>query len=211
MQKNSLQNFYWIGGCPSSGKTTLAGEISKHSGITVYHTDDHIMEYAPRFIPKQPKFHEVVHMNFVESIITMPDDLWFDMFIEGLREFCSIILTDVKKLFVEKIIIIEGGYLLPEFISEIGCENQAVFINGSYDYLREYLPKQKWVLDMVPKIETNERRTLFIDRLVFKYNSFREYVIKSAEKFNVKTVTTMESNSLENNTKIVLRYFSLLT
>ena len=35
MQPRNLENFYWIGGCPSGGKTTLAGEISKAANITI--------------------------------------------------------------------------------------------------------------------------------------------------------------------------------
>lgn len=206
MKNHNLENFYWIGGCPSSGKTTLAAEISKQSGIGVYHTDDHIMKYAPRFIPKQPKFHESVHMNFVESMVTMPNNEWFDMFIAGMREFCSIILSDVKELFIAEKMIVEGGYLLPEFVSDIGCKNRAVFINGSYEYLREYLPKQKWVVEMVTNIESYERKALFIERFVYKYNLFREYVIKSAEKLGMKTVFTNAPNSLEDNVKITMQH-----
>ena len=158
---------------------------------------------------KQPDFHREINVNFVESIITTPDRPWFNIFISGLRETCSLILDDVTKSFADTKVIIEGGVLLPEFMTEIGVGEQTIFVNGTYDYLHEYLPKQKWVIDMLSNLDSDDRRTLFANRLVNKYNLFREYVIKSTEKFNIKTVTTIEPNSLENNTKIVLQYFSL--
>ena len=207
MQTRNLENFYWIGGCPSGGKTTLANKISRAANITIYHTDEHSLEYGLRINDKVPAFHREININFVESIITMPDEQWFSIFIAGLKGLCSIILDDVTKLFGDNNAIIEGGELLPEFISETGIENRAVCVNPTYEHLHEYLPKQKWVINILSGIDGDENKLLFIKRLVFKYNLFREYVIESAEKFNIKTVTT--PNSLDDNVKVALQHFSL--
>ena len=209
MQPRNLENFYWIGGCPSGGKTTLAGEISKAANITIYHTDEHSLEYGLRINAKVPAFHREINMNFVESIITMPDEQWCSIFIAGLRGLCSIILDDVTKLFVDNSAIIEGGVLLPEFISEMGIENRAVCVNPTYEHLHEYLPKQKWVINILSGIDNDEYKSLFINRLVFKYNLFREYIIESAEKFNIKTIFTAAPSSLDNNVKVALQHFYL--
>ena len=148
-------------------------------------------------------------MNFVESTITIPDEPWFNIFITGLRELCSIALDDIEKLFAGKNAIIEGGILLPEFISKIGTASQTIFINPTYEYLHEYLPKQKWVINILSGISGDEYKSLFIKKLIFKYNLFREYIIESAEKFNIKTIFTTAPNSLDNNVKTALHYFSL--
>ena len=91
----------------------------------------------------------------------------------------------------------------------MGFENQAIFINPTYEYLHEYLPKQKWVINILSGINDDEYKSLFIKRLVFKYNMFREYIIESAERFNIKTVFTAAPNSLDANVKIALQHFSL--
>ncbi|MCL1858852.1 MAG: hypothetical protein FWF92_06425 [Oscillospiraceae bacterium] len=211
MQHLNLENLYWIGGCPSGGKTTLAGEISRISNIPIYHTDEHSLDYGLRINAKVPDFHREINMNFVESTVAIPDEPWFNIFITGLRELCSIALDDITKLFVGSNAIIEGGILLPEFISKMGIENQAIFINPTYEYLHECLPKQKWVINILSGISDAEYKSLFIKRLLFKYNLFREYVIESAEKFNIKTIFTATPNSLDNNVKIALQHLSLYT
>lgn len=210
MQNYNLKNLYWIGGCPSGGKTTLAGKISEIYDIPIYHTDSHSLEYGLRINAIEPDFHREINMNFVESIITMPDEPWFNIFIAGLRALCSIIADDVTRLFGDDIAIIEGGELLPEFMSEIGIATQSICVNPTYEHLHEYLPKQKWVIGILSNISDDEYKSLFINRLIFKYNLFREYVIGSAVKFNIKTVTTTP-NSLDNNIKIASQHFSLRT
>ena len=144
-----MQNFYWIGGCPSGGKTTIAREISKANDITIYHTDEHSLDYGLPINDKFPDFHREINMNFVESTISMPVEQWRYIFISGLRELCSIALDDITKTLGDNTAIIEGGILLPEFISKMGVEKQAIFVNPTYEYLHEYLPKQKWVCNIL--------------------------------------------------------------
>ena len=201
-----MKNHYWIGGCPSGGKTTLAGKISEIYDIPVYHTDEHSLDYGLRVNAKAPDFHREVNMNFVDSIITMPDEQWFNMFVEGLRALCSIILDDVTKLFADSNVIIEGGVLLPEFMFAIGTADQAICVNPTYEHLHEYLPKQKWVIDTLSYLSDDEHKSLFLKRLVHKYNLFNEYVIGTAEEFSIKTVTTTQ-NSFDNNIKTVSQHF----
>ena len=210
MRTCNVGNFYWIGGCPSGGKTTLAEKISEIYDIPIYHTDDHSLEYGLRINAKAPDFHREINMNFVESIVTMPDEPWFNIFIEGLRALCSIVLDDVTKLFAYDDVIIEGGELLPEFMFETGISNQAICVNPTYEHLHEYLPKQKWVIGILSNLSNDEYKSIFLNRLVFKYNLFREHVIETAEKFNIKTVVTTP-NSFENNVKIASQHFSLPT
>ena len=202
------QNFYWIGGCPSGGKTTLANALSKANHMAVYHTDEHSWDHGLRINAKAPDFHREINVNFVESVIAMPNEQWFDIFISGLRELCFIVLDDAKKLFAQKAATIEGGVLLPEFIAEIGAEKQAIFINPTYDFLREYLPRQKWVINILSGLGDDKHKALFIERLLFKYNLFREYIIESAEKCNIKTLATAAQSSMDYNKKIASQYFS---
>ena len=176
--------------------------------MKVYHTDEHSFEHGLRINAKVPAFHREINVNFVEAIITMPNEPWFDIFISGLRELCLINLDDAKKRFAQKPAIIEGGVLLPEFISQIGAEKQAIFINPTYDFLCEYLPRQKWVLNILSGLRDDEYKTLFTNRLLFKYNLFREYVIESAEKCNMKTIATAAHNSIDHNLKIASQYFA---
>jgi len=203
-----MQSFFWIGGCPSGGKTTLANALAKTNHMKVYHTDEHSLEYGLRINAKVLDFHKEINVNFIESIVTMPDEQWFDIFIRGLRELCNIVLDDAKKVFAENSAIIEGGVLLPEFISMIGAERQAVFINPTYDFLCEYLPRQKWVLNILSGLRDDKYKSLFTNRLLFKYNLFREYIIESAEKCNIKTATTADQNSMDHNLKIASQYFA---
>lgn len=207
MGKNHLNHLYWIGGCPSGGKTTLANKISIPNDITVYHTDNHSLEYGLRINAVVPDFHHYINVNFVESVINMPDEQWFDIFITGLKSLCSIVLDDVTKLFADSTAIIEGGVLLPEFMSEIGAVHQSIIINPSYEHLHEYLPKQKWVINILANINDDENKSIFENRLLFKYNMFREYVLETAKKYNIKTIITTP-NSLDNNVKIASQYFS---
>jgi hypothetical protein len=167
------------------------------------------LEYGLRINSKVPDFNRAINENFIESTITMPNEQWFDIFISGLRELCLIVLDDAKKIFAENAAIIEGGVLLPEFISKIGAEKQAIFINPTYAYLCEYLPKQKWVIHILSGLSDDKYKSLFIKRLLFKYNLFREYIIESAEKFDIKIVTTTAQNSMGFHKKIASQYFSL--
>jgi len=206
MENHDIFNFYWLGGCPSGGKTTIAGELSKATNIPVYHTDEHSLEYGLRINERRPDFHQNVNMDFVNSIVTMSDKPWFDMFIAGLRVTCSIILDDVTKLYSEESVIIEGGVLLPEFIAEIGAERRAVLVNPTYEYLRGYLPKQQWMAYTLSNISDDGYRALFVERLLLKYNLFREYVIETAGKYKIKAVTTAVPESLDNNVRIISQY-----
>ena len=202
-----MKNFCWIGGCPSGGKTTLSVEISKATNISVYHIDDHLLEYGARLNAMAPEFHQNVNLNFVDSIVKMPDEPWFSMFISGLKAQCTIILDDVTELFGNDKTIIEGGVLLPEVIAEIGAEDRAVFVNPTYEYLREYLPKQGWVRYILSCLD-DENGALFIKRLLYKYNLFREYIIDGAVKYKIKMLTTAASDSLDNNVKMAVQYFA---
>jgi len=204
-----MEKYYWIGGCPSGGKSTIAQKISEAAKIELYHTDDLASKYDLILNPQEhPNIYKMNHTNFDEFIM-LPDDVWLNTFIAGMKEISPVILSDIKMQFAGKSVIIEGGELLPEFMYDYGIIRHAILVNPTYEYLCDYLPRQVWVRRVLSFLNSDEYKSLFLRNLIRKYNLYREYLIDSAKKYDVKTIVTSAQNSLIDNLTIVTKHFSL--
>lgn len=205
----NLSHVYWIGGCPSGGKTTVARALLEKKEFLYYNIDEHANNFFERAIVEKHKNFLTIMQTGFDELLMLPDDIWLKTTILSMKECFQMIIADLYKIPNNRPIIIEGADLLPMLLAEACEQNRVVFINPSYDYLCEYLPKQTWVKNILSQLHDDNYKLLFIKNLIHKYNIFRLYLLEGAEKLNLKVVITNNSESIEENIGIILNHFCL--
>lgn len=152
--------FYLIGGAPRSGKTTLAKELSKKTGLPWISTDtleSVVMEYVP-----DEKFDEMFPKNQMRRITHNSNEEMYSEY--SAEEICSaylrqgISIYSAIKSFIESEnndshgYIIEGHHIHPSLIKELASEYdiKAIFLGreDEKDFLAstiEHASDKDWV------------------------------------------------------------------
>ncbi len=119
--RRSARNIRWIGGGSASGKSTVAALLADRHGLTVYSSDDTMLDHARRIdAASAPHLHRFLSQTMDERWLGQtPDEMvatfhWFrgeafDCIVDDLAEACA---SGVS-------VIAEGFRLLPRLVAQL--------------------------------------------------------------------------------------------
>jgi hypothetical protein len=74
-----LQNVYWIGGGSGAGKSTIVRRLAATYGLSVYATDDVMLDHARRSAPEDaPELSRFMDMSMDERWVNRSPQTMFD-------------------------------------------------------------------------------------------------------------------------------------
>jgi len=196
----NLNQACWLGGPARSGKSTIAKDIAKKSGIISYHVDDYFGNVMMKNIiinrEKNPNLY--IMQNEDENFVTQLQlKEYIDIVFGVHRELFDFVKNDIINLSTSDKVIIEGLSLLPDILNENGISN-ACYLLSSHDFFEE--KTIFW-----DKVKTQDEK----DNISSMMEAMRNHIEEKANFYGFKIIPVNNEHTLEINTKLVSEHFSL--
>ena len=214
-----FEDFYWLCGSSRAGKSTTAELLENKYGFYVYHFDDEVFgrlwhkEIDPEEFPtisslmnKELDWEEFFSRPLTE-LIEEANSAW--------EETWSLILDDIKKIKTNKQVLIEGGGMYPEWVSQVAAKDRVYYYIPTKEFQRELFVKgMKLEPGEEPKHEGQffhayEDTDFIVNQRIDYHDAQAQHMKQSAQKLGVKFSMVDSYDDLTNNRNELLRYFGL--
>lgn len=118
----NFSDFYWIGGSPCSGKSTVSEILATTYHLQLYRCDDHLQRFlnlgSEQNIPVMKKIKNMtedqIWLRNVDEQVSDTIDFW--------KESLKYILDDLTKIEANSVVI-EGAAILPDLVTKLNIRN----------------------------------------------------------------------------------------
>ena len=133
---NALRHVIWLGGAPDAGKTTLAHELARARGLTLYIQDRHEPEHFARATTKQhPEISAFWAMSLDERWVSRAPEEMAAQVVRSSAERFSLLVEDVLALPCDVPMLVEGPWLFPELVAPaLSDTHQALWLVPTLDF-----------------------------------------------------------------------------
>ena len=130
MLRKQLQHLYWIGGGSGAGKSTIARRLAATYGLSVYATDDVMLDHARRSASEDaPELARFMEMDVDERWVNRSPDTMLDTFHWYRGEGFALIVEDLLRWPADAGVVAEGFRLLPHLVEPLlGDRSHAVWL-----------------------------------------------------------------------------------
>lgn len=214
MQANDSQ-FFWLGGSPCSGKSSIAQILAERYDLAVYNCDgrfDHHQSQAT--LTNQPALHRLGTMTW--------DDIWMRPVAEQVQsvikmyhEEFPMILADLRALPPDRPILVEGAALLPELVAQQPHERitaasaplcAGVYIIPTPEFQQKRYTHREWIHGILAQC-TNPQQA-FVNWMA-RDVQFGGWVAETAETHNFLVLHVDGSQTIPKSAANVATHFQL--
>ena len=205
--KNIINNSYFIGGSPCSGKSTISEMLSIKYDLEYLKIDDYEQEHIEKASPEQhPIMYKWSQMSWDEMWMRSVEKQVEEEF-EFYRERFPMILNELKKYQSNSKVIMESAALLPELLRELNLEkHRVIYLIPSKEFQIKYYSKRGFK-DGILK-ECSQPEEAFKNWMERDY-LFGRKVRKKAMDIGYKVIDVDGENSIEENLNLVKDHFRL--
>ncbi len=115
-----INNIYWLGGSPCSGKTSVAEVIATRRGFSLFRCDDSLFEHMAAADPlRQPAMARAWHLSWDGRFMRPVEEQVADVFAIYGEEF-ELLLEQLAAFPEERPLLAEGNAWLPELLRALG-------------------------------------------------------------------------------------------
>ncbi|HMA59432.1 MAG TPA: hypothetical protein VKN64_03995 [Halanaerobiales bacterium] len=204
---NIINNTYFIGGSPCSGKSTTAEILSNKYDLKYYKIDDYEFAHLERAEKeKHPTMSKYKQMNWDEIWMRDPK-LQANEEFQFYRERFEFVLDGLKKYNENDKIITEGAALLPELLNELNIDkNRISYMIPEKEFQIKHYTKRTFK-DHILK-ECSQPKKAF-ENWMERDHIFAQKVKGQAKKFGYDLLEIDGSNTIESNLNIIENHFNL--
>ena len=204
---NIINNTYFIGGSPCSGKSTTAEILSNKYDLKYYKIDDYEFAHLERAEKeKHPTMFKYKQMNWDEIWMRDPK-LQANEEFQFYRERFEFVLDGLKKYNENDKIITEGAALLPELLNELNIDkNRISYMIPEKEFQIKHYTKRTFK-DHILK-ECSQPKKAF-ENWMERDHIFAQKVKGQAKKFGYDLLEIDGSNTIESNLNIIENHFNL--
>lgn len=145
-----IDDIYWIGGSPCSGKSTVAARLAADHGLGSYCVDDHEQAHTKRAHPeRQPTMYRLGTMAW-DAIWSRPVECQVEEELAYYRERFAMVMDDLTAWDGTRPLVAEGAGLLPALLKELGIGGRrAYYLVPGRDFQLEHYARRPWVADIL--------------------------------------------------------------
>jgi hypothetical protein len=143
---SDLHRFYWIGGSPCAGKSSVAAALAARHGLRHVECDKGSDQRVARMVGNGlPAFDELTALSTCERLARAPE--WqAERELEFYREQFDFLLAELVALPADRPIIVEGADLLPDLLRGVGVDlGQAVWLVPTAEFQIRHYAARAWV------------------------------------------------------------------
>ncbi len=152
----NLEDVYFVGGSPCSGKSTIVEMISNKNDFYYFKVDD--------FLEKYIKLAALDHKPICTKVSNMTsDEIWMrNPLIQSEEEFeiynemFEFIISDIKSIKTKKTVIAEGAAFTPEFAKKYALKKYIAII-PTKDFQLFHYQKRPWINEILKDCQDKEK------------------------------------------------------
>lgn len=207
-QNYQLENIYYIGGSPCSGKSTVAEMLTKKYGFHYFKVDDYLDDYLKKGqFEGKPVCTKYANMTSEEIWMREPDIQNIEE-LQFYREIFEFVLDDLSKINHSKSIITEGAVYLPELMQVLGVDKtHYINITPTFEFQYSNYKKRPWVPHILRNCSNKEKA---FDNWMKRDALFAEYVRNQSLELDYKTLTIDGTVSIKKTFQVVCQIFALI-
>lgn len=220
MKYTAFEDFYWLCGSSRAGKTTTSNYLEEQFGFFVYHIDDEVFgrlwnkdldsnRYPTicKLINNENNW-EAYYSRPIEDVIEETHTVW--------KENWPLVLNDIKKIKTTKPVLIEGGGLYPEWVSQVAKQNRIHYYIPSKSFQRELFVEG---MQLNPGEEPEHEGQFFhaykdtdfiVDQRIEHHDSQARHMKEQAIKLGVKYNMVESHDDFKRNLQETLTLFNLV-
>ncbi|MBF8436366.1 hypothetical protein I0Q91_04675 [Halanaerobiaceae bacterium Z-7014] len=202
-----LDNSYFIGGSPCSGKSTISEILSTKYDLEYLKIDDYEQEHIENASPEQhPIMYKWSQMSWDEIWMRSVEKQVEEEF-EFYRERFSMILNELKKYQSNSKVILESAALLPELLKELDLEkHRVIFLIPSKEFQIKYYSKRGFKDGILKECRQPE---VAFNNWMERDHLFGKKVRKQAMDIGYKVIDVNGDRSIKENSRLVEAHFRL--
>jgi hypothetical protein len=204
---SDLRRWYWIGGSPCAGKSSLAAMLATRHGLLHVEcdvgTDQRLARMAGYHLAA---YTELSGLGVCERLARPPE--WqAERELAFYREQFDFLLAEWARLPADRPAVVEGADLLPDLLQQIGVPmNRAVWMVPTAQFQLRHYAMREWVpayLEGCADPEQAFRNWMQRDVL------FAQHIRELADEMGGRVIVVDSRESLEEAAGIVERHFGL--
>jgi len=202
-----LDNSYFIGGSPCSGKSTISEILSTKYDLEYLKIDNYEQEHIEKASPEQhPIMYKWSQMSWDEIWMRSVEKQVEEEF-EFYRERFSMILNELKKYQSNSKVILESAALLPELLKELDLEkHRVIFLIPSKEFQIKYYSKRGFKDGILKECRQPE---VAFNNWMERDHLFGKKVRKQAMDIGYKVIDVNGDRSIKENSRLVEAHFRL--
>ena len=204
--EEKLENVFWLGGSPCSGKSSMSELIARRFGLDVYHVDKAFEVHSQRFDPiRHPTLTKWLASSWNQRWMQPLDTLVQDV-IACYQEHFALILEDVCSL-PKRPLLVEGTALLPKAVAEVlSRQSRAIWVIPTAAFQRMHYPRRDWALNIVAQCSNpKEAFNNWMERDI----RFAEWIAKEASALHLPLLKVDGNRTVKENAELVAIHFDL--
>lgn len=208
------ENFYWIGGSPCAGKTTIAGILGQEHHISVYHLDRHIEDYFQRADPQQhPHLTRYARLG-LKRFLQRPAAAQLHEIIGMSAEQFPLVLGDAHRLAQtwKRPVLIEGANLRPQDVATAVDDVRRVFwLVPTESFLLEVYPRRgQWVGDVLRQYFAQDERVAVFENWMLRDTLHAQWTAREAAAHGFRVLWVDGATTLLDNADLVAQHFGFV-
>lgn len=174
-----MNNIYFLGGSPGSGKTTFTDILRKNLGVAVYHTDDIFLGSAVTQ-NKQPYMFELRELSDPLDIWNRSPQDCLNFWLKYYAEAFGILVEDLRqRQDASQALIAEGVCILPSFLERFHDRPNACFLVSCHAFLEEAISKK---LKQIPAFSEGMKENNKYRNMLYVFSSISEIVMEGCKR-----------------------------
>jgi uridine kinase len=200
-----LNNIYWIGGSPCSGKSSIAEKLAREFSLLYYKCDDHMMSHINRGAQNDiliMKKYSVMSKdeNWLRDIDSQVTDV-----LEFYRNSFDFILEDLAQTPLDKVVLVEGSAILPELIKKHSIDpKKYICLVPTPEFQLTKYPEREWVKDYLVDCSNP---SLAFSNWMKRDMMFAGRILKSAKELDLFVLNVDGSKTIDENFEITRKHF----
>lgn len=202
-----LRRWYWIGGSPCAGKSSLAAKLANRHGLLHVECDVGAEQRLARMAGHQLAAYEELTALGVCERLARPPQWQAERELGFYREQFDFLLGELAALPADRPALVEGADLLPDLLEGIGVPmSRAVWMVPTPEFQLRHYAMREWVPAYLQGCADPEQAFgNWMERDVL----FARHIRKKTEQMGGRVLVVDSAESLEQAVGIVERYFGL--
>jgi len=201
-----LHSFYWLGGSPCAGKSSVADRLAERFHLTIYRCDDAFNRHIAQCNGKEhPSLFAISHLTW-DEIWMRPVDVQVAAVLNAYREEWGMILDDLRRLPPERPFLVEGCALLPELVAPLAPPQAALWFVPAPSFQRRHYSQRGFIKEILAQCRDPQQAW---DNWMQRDEQFGHTVAADAANLGYTVERIDGQRSLEELTALVAAHFGL--
>ena len=205
--RSIIDNTYFIGGSPCSGKSTIAEQLSKYYNLKYFKIDDYEQAHIEKASPERhPIMYKWSQLSWDKIWLRSVQKQVAEEF-EFYRERFPMILSELEKFQSAGRVITVSAALLPELLKELNLDkHRVIYLIPAKEFQVKHYSKRSFKDEILEKCSQPEEA---FKNWMERDHLFGRKVRDQAKEFGYKVIDVDGSRSIKENLKLVENHFRL--